>query len=151
MSFPHPTPEEQDQLELACSECKAPVDSWCIGQDGKIRSMLHTARRLASEKGLDQKRKLSDAEMRKMLGDRPEGRGARVTPGAVLDVACRMCGQPAVYEVRNADHWEGACPLHLFSMIAAYLTSSNVVAVSMINKNAKYEDRRAAIEQAVSS
>ena len=87
-----------------------------------------------------------------VLGDRPEERGARaheIPPGAVLDVACRTCGLEAIYEVRNADHWEGACPLHLFSMIAAYLLGSNVVAVSMINKRAKNAERRTAVEQAV--
>jgi hypothetical protein len=85
------------------------------------------------------------------LGDRPEERGARadeIGPGVVLDVACRTCGHPAGYEVRNADRSEGACPLHLFSIIAAYLLGSNVVAVSLINKRAKYAERREMIEEA---
>jgi hypothetical protein len=133
MSFPHPTDEEEIQLESECSDCKAGVDHWCRDDlEDKIRPMLHRMR----------------GRQRDMqLGGRPKESGAKADE--IPAAACRTCGHPAAYEVRDVDGMECTCPLHLFSTIAARLLGHDVVAVSLINKRVKSAERRELVEQAV--
>lgn len=129
MSFPHPTDEELAQLETKCESCNAAVDTWCTDERGGTSPVLHRVRQPVIKKTLQ------NATVR--------------GKSKVLDAACKDCGHPAAYEVRTTEHMFCSCPLHLFSTIAAMLLGSNVVAVSVINKNAKNADRREYIELAV--
>jgi hypothetical protein len=133
MSFPHPTREEEAQLGTKCPICMAGVDEWCRNDldGGGIRPMLHRAR-----------------EAQPQSGARPKsGAKASGAKAEVLGPVCKTCRHEAAYAVRDDDRLAYACPLHLFSTIAAYLISTPGEVVISLVKPLKTKQRRELVER----